>query len=76
MFTCAVCGAVESREELVNEVFQIDEKYVRIDHIPARVCIRCRDETFSCETTEKVRLLVHGQAKPAKSIALEIFEFA
>ncbi len=68
MFTGAVCGAAESREELVNEVFQVDEKYVRIDHIPARVCTRCGDETFSRETTEKVRLLVHGQAKPTNYI--------
>ena len=76
MLTCAVCGAAESREELVNEVFQVDEKYVQIDHIPACVCTRCGDETFSRETTEEVRLLVHGQAKPTKSVALEIFEFA
>ncbi len=68
MFTCcAVCGVAESRGELVNEVFQVDEKYVQIDHIPARVCSRCGDETFSRETTEKVRLPVHGQdATPAQ----------
>ncbi len=76
MFTGAVCGAAESREELINEVFQIDEKYVWIDHIPASVCTRCGDETLSRETTEKVRLLVYGQAKPMQSIALEIFECA
>ena len=75
MLTCAVCGAADSREELIDEVFQVDEKYVRIDHIPASVCTRCGDETFSRETTEKVRLLAHGQVKPTKSIALEIFEF-
>jgi YgiT-type zinc finger domain-containing protein len=75
MFTCPVCHTHESREKLTEEIFQIDGKYVLVDHIPATVCVRCGEETFSRETTEKVRLLVHGQAKPTKSIALEVFEF-
>ena len=75
MFLCPVCYAQESREELVEESFQIEGKYVLVDHIPATVCVRCGEETFSRETTEKVRLLVHGQAKPTKSMALEVFEF-
>ena len=75
MFMCSVCHSHESREELVEEIFQIDGKYVLVDHIPATVCVGCGEETFSRETTEKVRLLVHGQAKPTKSIALEVFEF-
>lgn len=74
MFLCPVCHSHESREELVEEIFQ-DGKYVLVDWIPATVCVRCGEETFSRETTEKVRLLVHGQAKPTKSIALEVFEF-
>lgn len=76
MFTCSVCHAHESREELVEEIFQIEGRYVLVDRIPTTVCVRCGKETFSRETTEKVRLLVHGQAKPVKSIALEVFEFA
>ena len=75
MFMCPVCHSHESREELVEEIFQIDGKYVLVDRIPATVCVRCGEETFSRETTEKVRLLVHGQAKPTKSLALEVFEF-
>jgi len=75
MFLCPVCHSHESREELIEEIFQVDGKYVLVDHIPATVCVRCGEETFSRETTEKVRLLVHGQAKPIKSIALEVFEF-
>lgn len=75
MFTCSVCHSHESREELVKEIFLIDDKYVLVDRIPATVCVRCGEETFSRETAEKIRLLVHGQAKPAKSIALDVFEF-
>ena len=76
MFTCAVCQSRESREELTEEIFQIDGKYTLVDRIPATVCERCGEETFSRETTERVRSLVHGQARPIKSIALDVFEFA
>ena len=76
MFTCSICGARESREEFVEEVFRIDGKYVLVDRIPASVCARCGEETFSRETTERVRVMVHGQAQPTKSIALKVFEFA
>lgn len=75
MFTCLVCGATESKSQLVNKVLRIDGKYVRVDHIPANVCARCGEETLSRETTEKVRLLIQGQAKPTRSTTLDIFEF-
>ena len=76
MFTCAVCGAREGRDEFVEEVFRVDGKYVLVDHIPARVCARCGEGSFSRETTERVRLMVHRQTSPAKSVALKVFEFA
>ena len=76
MFKCSVCGAGDSREELVEEVFRIDGKYVLVDHIPATVCARCGEESFSRETTERIRLMVHGRTSPAKSVALKVFEFA
>lgn len=74
MLTCLVCGAKESREEFVEEVFRVDGKYVLVDHIPARVCARCAEETFSRETTERIRLMVHGPARPTQSTTLKIFE--
>ena len=76
VFTCAVCQAKESRDELVAEVFQIDGQYVLVDRIPAIVCARCGEESFSRDTTEKIRLLVHGQAESTKSITMPVFEFA
>ena len=76
MFTCAVCHAKESRDELVAELFQIDGQYVLVDRIPAVVCARCGEESFSRDTTEKIRLLVHGQAESTKSITMPVFEFA
>lgn len=76
MFTCSICGARESREELVEEVFQIDGRYVLVDNIPAKVCACCGEKTFSRETAERIRLMVRGQAKPTRSVDLNVFQFA
>ena len=76
MFTCVVCSADESLTELVEEVFKVDGRYVLVGDVPATVCRRCGERSFSRETTEKVRLLVHGQATAARSVPLQVYEFA
>ena len=76
MPTCAVCHAEETHEELVDEVFYVDGHYALVGGIPAEVCNRCGEQSFSRETAEKVRLMVHGDAKAARSVPMEVFEFA
>ena len=75
MFRCHVCGSTEAKKKYANEIFQIDNKPVLVEHIPAVVCTRCGEETFSRETTERIRRMVHGEAKPVKSISMEVFTF-
>ena len=76
MFRCHVCSSTEAKKEYVNEIFQIDNKRVLVEHIPAVVCVRCGEETFSRETTERIRQMVHGEAKPVKAISMDVFTFA
>ena len=73
---CDVCGATESRTELVSEVFTVDGKHILVEHILARVCVQCGAATFSRDTTEKVRRMVHGEAQLVGEITLEVYEFA
>lgn len=75
MFECHVCKNNQAREKLVDEVFQIDGKHVLVKNIPAKVCGRCGEVVFSRETTEKVRQMLHGAAKPVKSIFVDVFVF-
>ena len=75
MFKCHICGSTRARNELVSEVFQVEGKPVLVENIPAQVCERCGEEIFSSETTEKVRLLVHGSVKPVKSVKMDVFAY-
>jgi YgiT-type zinc finger domain-containing protein len=76
MPVCPVCHAEESREERVDEVFRIDGEYVLVGGIPAIICARCGEQAFSRETVDKIRTMVHGEAKATKSVSMQVFDFA
>ena len=77
MFKCHVCGGKSARSEFVSEVFTLEgERRALVEHIPAQVCERCGEATFSRDTTEQIRRLVHGSARPGKTVPLDVFELA
>ena len=76
MFSCNACGSAERRDEAVDEVFNVDGDYVLVARVPSTVCLRCGERSFSRHTTEKVRLLVHEQAKSPRSVPLRVYEYA
>ncbi|OGA34218.1 MAG: YgiT-type zinc finger domain-containing protein [Betaproteobacteria bacterium RIFCSPLOWO2_12_FULL_62_13b] len=75
-FKCHVCGGETARDEFVSEVLEVDNRRVLVEHIPAQVCTRCNEAAFSRETTERIRLLVHGAIRPDKTVPLEVFALA
>ncbi len=74
MFKCYVCGHGTAKSDFVSEVFTVEGRRVLVEHIPAQACERCGEATFSCETTERIRQLVHGGAWPLKTVPLDVFE--
>lgn len=76
MFKCHVCGSTAAREEFVSEVFTLDGRRALVEHIPAQVCERCGETTFSRATTEKVRRLVHGEGRPVRTVSMDVFAMA
>ena len=76
MYSCAVCLANESKEEFVEEVFRSDGKYVLVRNIPAQVCVRCEEESFSAKTAESIRVMVNERPAPEASITMDVFTFA
>jgi YgiT-type zinc finger domain-containing protein len=75
MFNCQVCGSTAAKDQFVSEVFTIEDRRVLVEHIPAQVCERCGEPTFSRDTTEKIRRLVHG-ARPSKTVPMDVFALA
>ena len=75
-FKCHVCGGETATEKFINEMLDVDGRRVLVEHIPAQVCTRCSETSISRETTERIRLLVHGAGTPVRTVPLEVFELA
>ena len=76
MFRCHVCGNTSAKSDFVNEIFTVEGRRMLVEQIPAQVCDRCGEATFSRETTEKISRLVHGAGQPVRTVPLEVFAFA
>src|ERR1017187_3199818 len=76
MFNCHVCGHNAAKSELVSEVFNLDGRRVLVERIPALVCEHCGEATFSRETTERIRRMVHGAGRPVKTVPMDVFAMA
>ncbi|MFH7242485.1 MAG: YgiT-type zinc finger protein [Spirulina sp.] len=75
MVKCHVCGSEKFHEDLVTEIFQIDGKFYLVEGIPATVCSHCGEESFSRETTEHIRLMLHSDVQPIKSISVDVLAY-
>jgi HTH-type transcriptional regulator / antitoxin MqsA len=75
VFRCHICGSAQARQESVAEAFTIDGKRVVVEGIPATVCARCGEATFSREATERIRRMLHGEAKPVRAETLDVFTY-
>ena len=75
MFECAVCGYKKSRTDLVNEVFKVESEYVLVEGIPAEVCGRCGEQSFSLATAENVRRAVEGGIPSLRSVEMRVVTF-
>ena len=75
-FSCIVCNSDRGLTELVEEVFKVDDRYVLVGGVPSTVCQRCGERSFSRETVEKVRVMVHGPEESVKSVPMKVYQFA
>jgi len=76
VFRCQACGTIAACSEVASEAFLIDGLPVLVEGIPATVCVRCGDTTFSRAATERIRRMVHGETQPIRSVRADVFAFA
>lgn len=60
----------------VTYTIQVDDKFVIIENVPARVCLETGERLFSPETVERLQKTVWEQRTPDRVIETPVFEFA
>ena len=76
MKKCEVCGNTVFHQENVDEFFRVGVESILVEQVPALVCDRCGEATFSRETVEKVRKMVQEHSQPTRRVEVEAFAFA
>ncbi len=71
---CVFCeGKVENRT--VNFLYEND-KYLVVENVPAEVCTKCGEKTYSPEVTDELLKFSKEKFKPVKTIKVPVFDFA
>ena len=72
---CVFCGG-EALGREVTFTYEEDDKYLIIEHVPAQVCTRCGEKTYSPEVTEEILRFARKEVKPARKIEVPVYDFA
>lgn len=74
MNSCVFCGGqVESKA--VNFSYQQDEHVILVKNVPAEVCTRCGEKTYSPEITDELLKFATNRFRPLKMIEVPLFDF-
>jgi len=76
MKRCEVCGNTVFHHEYVDEFFRVGKDTILVEQVPAQVCDRCGEASFSRETVEKVRRMVQEHTQPTRRFEVEALAFA
>jgi HTH-type transcriptional regulator / antitoxin MqsA len=74
MFQCNVCGSSEYYEDNVKKAFNINGEIIIVDNIPAKICKKCSEESFSRDTLVHIQSIIYGQ--PKQYIKAKSFDYA
>jgi len=72
---CVFCGGSVERK-MVTFTYEEDDKYLFVENVPAEVCTKCGEKTYSPEVTDQLLKFAKDGVKPAKTIKVPVFDFA
>jgi HTH-type transcriptional regulator/antitoxin MqsA len=75
MHKCVFCGG-DVEKKLVTFTQDDGEKYLIVEHVPAEVCNRCGEKSYSPEVTDALLKIGKNRTKPIKTVEVPIFDFA
>ena len=72
---CVFCGGhVEKRK--VTFSYEEDDHYLLVENVPAEVCTKCGERTYSPEVTDALLRFTQKKFRPVKIIKVPVFDFA
>ena len=72
---CVFCGGKIERKK-VTFSYEEDDKYLFVENVPAEMCTKCGEKTYSPEVTDELLKFARNESQPAKIINVPVFDFA
>ncbi len=72
---CVFCGG-KMEKKRATFVYEGDNKYLLVENVPAEVCAKCGEKTYSPAVTTELLKFAKDKPKPVKTINIPVFEFA
>jgi YgiT-type zinc finger domain-containing protein len=75
MNKCVFCGGKVVKEQ-VTFVYESEESYFFVEHVPAEVCSKCGEKTYAPDVADKLLKYAERKSRPAKTVKVPVFNFA
>lgn len=75
MEECVICGG-STIKKLATFIYDEDDNYFLVENVPAEVCTKCGERTYSPEVTDEILIIVKQRIKPQKTIEVPVFDLA
>ena len=56
--------------------YEENSKYLFVENVPAEVCTKCGEKTYSPEVTDKLLRFAKNKSYPVKIVEVPVFDFA
>ncbi|MCJ7578430.1 MAG: type II toxin-antitoxin system MqsA family antitoxin [candidate division Zixibacteria bacterium] len=71
---CVFCGGRVEKKK-VTFSYEEDSKYLLVKNVPAEVCTKCGEKTYSPEVTDELLRFAKEKFKPVKTIKVPVFDY-
>ena len=72
---CVFCGG-KLKEKKVIFTYDEGDKYLLVENVPAFVCTKCGEKTYSPEVTDQLLKFARDEFQPVRTIEVPVFDYA
>lgn len=71
---CVFCGGPLVSQQVTFH-YEEEKRHVCVEHVPAQVCKRCGEKIYTPTVTRWLMKIVREKNKPARTIAVPVFDY-
>ena len=71
---CSICAG-NTVQRLVTFSYEEGDRHLLVENVPAQVCSKCGEKTYSPEVTDKLLRFARAEFKPVRTIKVPVFNF-